>query len=308
MGRPPARPRALIRVRRPWDNLRVRWALAAVALSSVALVGAAGAPGAAERTDPIVGTWSYGGGAVTVRPAGKIYEGIVVRDVRFLECLHRSGERMWTIVRTRSGYAGRQFSFGAGIGCGKRIWVSANWRVADHSLRFWVARRSSQWPRACGEQTDCFRLTRAVAPRRAAGPARWRIAIHVNGRPDRGRGTLPAGYESSTATGTGSFALEQGRVAGLSGAVSLVHRPGERTMVRIGGALKFARYGTSRVLRVAVSVVSSTGSCAAGSKGSVWLEDSPVADVFAVSLCGKRLEFQDGLEGAVVNVRLARAG
>ncbi len=282
----------------------MRWAFAAVALSSLALVGA---PGAAERADPIVGTWSYGGGAVTIRPAGTIFEGVVVRDIRFLECVHRAGERMWTIVPTRSGYAGRQFSFGAGIGCRNRIWVSANWRVADDSLRFWAARRSSQWPRTCGEQTDCFRFTRVGRPPQEVElpPSTQReVVVSFAGTPVRGAGSLGSEYVRSTAGGR-IVATSSGGKSSVSGSLLLIHTIGNEghLSVLIARSVRFPAAGRAVVT---VTVVRSTSpQCKAGSAGTLILRDGK-PDLVGVAACGWSLEYRDGApESSAVSVRFA---
>lgn len=272
------------------------------------------APSAAERADPIVGMWSYARGAVAIRPAGTIFEGVVVRDLRFLQCTHRAGERMWTIVRTRSGYAGRQLSFGAGIGCRNRIWISANWQISGDSLRVWAARRSSQWPRRCGAQTDCFTLARVGPVPRPPEPApeRWSLSLDLTGPPEWGEWGLAASYQASTATAAGSFTLNQGRVAGLAGTLTVTHdNSGESDTsmkLRIKGARGFEREGNSRLLRALVSVVSSNGTCGEGETGKVWLKDAPGGDVFAIRVCDERLQFRNGANGAKVEIALAKSG
>ena len=283
----------------------MRWAFAAAALSSLALVGA---PGAAERPDQIVGTWNYGGGAVTIRPAGTIFEGVVVRDIRFLECVHRAGERMWTIVRTRGGYAGRQFSFGAGIGCRNRIWVSANWRVADDELRFWAARRSGQWPRDCGEQTDCFQFTRVGFPRVGLSPdvgpppsTQREVVVSFAGTPVTGAGSLGSEYTRSTGGGR-IVATSSGGQTTVSGSLLLIHTIGSEghLSVLVARSVRFPAAGRAVVT---VTVERSTSpQCEAGSVGTLVFRDGE-PDLIGVAACGWSLEYRDGTpEGSAVSV------
>lgn len=278
----------------------MRRVFVAVALSSLALVGA---PGAADRPDPIVGTWSYGGGAVAVRQAGPIFEGVVVRDIRFLECLHRAGERMWTIVRTRSGYAGRQFSFGVGVGCGNRIWVGANWQVSGDALRFWVARRSGQWPRLCGSQTDCFRFTHVGVPREAEQPppsTQREVVVSFGGTPVSGAGSLGSNYVRSTGGGRIVATTSDGETS-VSGSLLLIHTIGNEGHLTVLTATSVQFAAAARAV-VKVTVERSTSpECETGSAGKLILRHGE-PDLVGVAACGWSLEYRDG-EGSVVSVR-----
>jgi hypothetical protein len=69
--------------------------LSSIAISTLALLGAATAPaGAASEIEKV---WSFHGGEVAVKAvAGGKLEGVVVTPTTFDECAHRAGEHMWT--------------------------------------------------------------------------------------------------------------------------------------------------------------------------------------------------------------------
>lgn len=284
-----------------------------VALAGLGVVFLVGSMASASPTDPIVGTWSYGGGAIAISPAGTSFEGVVVRDIRFLECVHRTGERMWTIVRIRRGYAGRQFSFGAGIGCRNRIWVSANWRVAEDSLRSWVARRSSQWPSACGEQTDCFRFTRVGSPPQEVElpqSTQREVVVSFAGTPVRGAGSLGSEYTRSTGGGRIVVTSSGGKTT-VSGSLLLIHTVGSEghLTVLVARSVRFSRsvrFPAAERAVVTVTVGRSTApQCEARSAGTLTLLDGK-PDLVGVAACGWSLEYRDGApENSAVSVRFS---
>ena len=262
-------------------------------LLAALVIGVAGTSGGAQAAtapaDPIVGTWSYGGGTVSVRQTGSTFEGIVGSPIRFTQCLHDRGERMWTIVRTPRGYAGRQFSFGAGIGCSSRIWVSANWKLERGALRFWVAERSSVWPQRCGGETLCCSLARrsGAKPPQAVAQGSFRFALR--GVPVSAAG-LGESYDSTVAGGQGTLTA-----AGVAkGAARVFHvqstGPGELTELELAGPSM--RTDSTLVLPLAVRSSTVEG-CAAGDSGTLTLVNGPV-DEAVIRVCGRTSRYRDG--------------
>lgn len=274
------------------------------AIGVAALFGGAQAA-TAPAADPIVGTWSYGGGSVSVRQTGSTFEGIVGSPVRFTECVHNRGERMWTIVKTARGYAGRQFSWGAGIGCRNRIWVSANWKLERGGLRFWVAERSSIWPQRCGVETLCFSLARrgsAPPPSTAGpsdeptpaapGPVSFRFAVEGEPLSTAGLGSI---YETTVADGRGSVTA-----AGAAKGTSLVfhvHKTGDGELIELDVTGLRQRAGSKLVLELSVRSSTAPG-CRAGSRGTLTLLDG-AADEVTVAVCGRSSRYRAGGDDTV---------
>lgn len=275
--------------------------LAALVIGLAATFG--GAQAATPPADPIVGVWSFGGGTVAVRRTGSTFEGIVRSPIRFTQCVHYAGERMWTIVRTSRGYAGRQFSFGAGIGCKGRIWVSANWEIERDGLRFLVAERSSIWPQRCGVETLCFTLARrSTAPVASSSPGSDSVSFRfaLQGKPVSAAG-LGSGYETTAAEARGS--VTAAGVATGTARVFHVQRTtaGELTELNVTGS----RQRTASSLVLDLSVRSSTVSrCAVGARGTLTLVNGAVDDV-ALSVCGRSSRWRSGGD-TKVRVTLAR--
>ncbi len=268
----------------------MRRLLAAVVLGLAATFG--GAQAATAPSDPIVGTWSYGGGTVTVRRTGSAFEGIVGRPVRFTQCIHDAGERMWSIVKTPEGYAGRQFSFGAGIGCRGRIWVSANWKLDRGALRFWVATRSSIWPQRCGVETLCFSLERRGAtPPASSSPSSEGVSFRfaVQGKPVSTAG-LGSGYETTVAQGRGSVA-PSGATTGNS-LLFHVHKTGDGELTELAVTGSRQRSASRLVLDLSVSSSTVEG-CAVGSRGTLTLVNG-AADEAIVAVCGRSSRYRSG--------------
>jgi hypothetical protein len=285
----------------------MRRLLAALVIGLAATFG--GAQAASAPADPIVGTWSYGGGTVAVRQTGSTFEGIVRSPIRFTQCTHKAGERMWTIVRTARGYAGRQFSWGAGIGCRNRIWVSANWKLERGGLHFWVAERSSIWPQRCGVETLCFRLARRAGPAPApstsepgapapapppTGPVSFRFT--VEGKPLSTAG-LGDNYDTTVADGRGSVTA-----AGAAKGTSLVfhvHKTGDGELIELD--VTGVRQRAASKLTLELSVRSATvHGCAAGSRGTLTLVDGPPDEV-TIAVCGRSSRYRNA---GVDNVRV----
>jgi hypothetical protein len=280
----------------------MRRLLAALVIGIAATFG--GAQAATAPADPIVGVWSYGGGTVAVRQTGSTFEGIVRSPIRFTQCVHHAGERMWTIVKTRQGYAGRQFSFGAGIGCKGRIWVSANWRLEQGRLRFFVASRSSIWPQRCGVETLCFTLARRAGapPSSTIAPPSGLVSFRftVAGRPVSAAG-LGSDYDTTVAEGRGAVTAA-GAATGRS-VVFNVQRTsaGELTELAVTGSKR--RTATRLVLDLSVRS-STVAGCAAGAAGTLTLVNGS-ADEVIVAACGRTSRYRNG--GATsVRVTLTR--
>ena len=113
-------------------------AIAAVALTAVACAAATESAAAAS----IKGVWSFKGGRVAVHPvSGGGLAGTVVSPIRFADCDHVAGERMWTDVGKRDdgSYWGlHQWFFPADCSRDPMLGPSA-WRVLP------AHRGSSRW-------------------------------------------------------------------------------------------------------------------------------------------------------------------
>jgi len=82
-------------------------------LVSLVVVAATAGPASAATVDPIVGFWNLSGGVVNVAGSGSSFAGLVVKATRFSTCTHPSGEAMWQITKTATGYTGTHVWFKA---------------------------------------------------------------------------------------------------------------------------------------------------------------------------------------------------
>jgi len=70
-------------------------------LATVALLGVGIA--SASAASSIVGVWSFGGGAIDVKPAGpNTFVGFVAQETVFAECPHPVGQEIWTDMTAQS--------------------------------------------------------------------------------------------------------------------------------------------------------------------------------------------------------------
>jgi lysophospholipase L1-like esterase len=104
-----------------------------VLLLGLCLVALRGSAQAQTLPDPIEGTWSFSGGAVTVvsdRPGH--FVGTVTQPTRFEECTHPAGQRMWDITAAGGGkYTGTHVGFHAAPGCEPFPGFRTTWEIAD---------------------------------------------------------------------------------------------------------------------------------------------------------------------------------
>lgn len=281
--------------------MRCLVALAGLGVVLLAVGGAAAAP-----TDPIVGTWMYGSGRVVVRGSGTSFTATVTAATRFAVCTHARGEQMWTISHTGRWYSGRHLSFDDRIpGCDAddRVWLPTAWSVEGNRLTARIARFAGIAPGPCSSAlTVCFTLARVALPEPRA------LSLDVLGPPQWGEWTLAPSYRASAIAAKGSFTLLRGRVSGLGGKVTVAHDNGDEPKtvfeLKLAGALGFGREGSSQLLRARVSVVSGAAGCNAGETGTIWLKDAPSGDLFALRVCGERLQFKHGVGGARVKISL----
>lgn len=77
------------------------------------LLATAAVAGARSAADPIEGTWSFSGGAVTVTAQGAgRFTGTVTKETRFSTCPHPVGQAMWQISAAGGGnYTGTHVGF-----------------------------------------------------------------------------------------------------------------------------------------------------------------------------------------------------
>jgi hypothetical protein len=101
---------------------------------------------AAAATNPIEGTWSFGGGAVDVHAAAGGFEGVVVTPTTFAKCVHPEGQVMWTEMHAQAD----------GSFWGKHQWYGDNCELDTHlGLTAWRVLRAAN-----GDRTlkVCFSL------------------------------------------------------------------------------------------------------------------------------------------------------
>ncbi len=92
-------------------------------LLALALCLILGASVATAATNPIEGTWSFGGGAVDVHPGSSGgFEGVVVTPTSFAKCVHPEGQVMWTEMRAQAD----------GSFWGKHQWYGNNCELDPH--------------------------------------------------------------------------------------------------------------------------------------------------------------------------------
>ncbi|HEV2812079.1 MAG TPA: hypothetical protein VGW10_02405 [Solirubrobacteraceae bacterium] len=68
------------------------------ALCALALTLLAAAPAAAQ-TSQMEGVWTFSGGQIAVDRQGDAFVGTVVRPTQLSECVHETGEQIWTDIR-----------------------------------------------------------------------------------------------------------------------------------------------------------------------------------------------------------------
>lgn len=86
-------------------NIRplARRALTSSPIVLLAVLAFSGSASASAATNEIEGTWSFGGGAVTIKPAPNgTFIGTVVTRTEFGSCPHEVGEEMWTEMKEQS--------------------------------------------------------------------------------------------------------------------------------------------------------------------------------------------------------------
>jgi hypothetical protein len=81
-------------MKRPFSSPSLRPWLVVAALTATSFGLAAAS---ASATSEIEGVWSFNGGQVAIHPvAGGKFAGTVVTPTKFAECVHQTGEEMWT--------------------------------------------------------------------------------------------------------------------------------------------------------------------------------------------------------------------
>lgn len=82
-----------------------------------------GASVATAATNPIEGTWSFGGGSVVIQPGPEgTFQGTVVNATTFAKCVHPAGQVMWTDMRAQTD----------GSFWGKHQWYETNCVLDPH--------------------------------------------------------------------------------------------------------------------------------------------------------------------------------
>lgn len=255
-----------------------------------------GSGASASATDPIVGTWIYGGGRVVVRGSGTSFTGTVTAATRFAVCTHARGERMWTIAHPGRWYSGRHLSFDDRIpGCDAddRVWLAAAWSVEGDRLTARIARFAGVAPGPCGSAlTVCFTLRRAVLPATTEAPSRHSFTVALSGRPATGETTLGSGYVGSAVEGEGGYTARGSEILSSSGVLTVTHDYFQATDVkvrlRVGGVGALGPDGTASL---AVTVANSTSPfCFVGEEGTLVLARGRAT----LSVCGESLQFVNG--------------
>lgn len=108
---------------RPMDTRLLTHRALKSSLLALALCLTLGASVATAATNPIEGTWSFGGGAVDVHAGSSGgFEGVVVAPTTFAKCIHPEGQVMWTEMRAQAD----------GSFWGKHQWYGNNCELDPH--------------------------------------------------------------------------------------------------------------------------------------------------------------------------------
>lgn len=103
----------------------------ALAAAAVALL-----PAAAGAAEPIEGTWSVSGGAVSVvATAPGTFAGTVTAPTKFSACVHEAGQRMWELTGAGTRYTGTHDGFELGS-CAIIEDLPATWDVQEQAGKF----------------------------------------------------------------------------------------------------------------------------------------------------------------------------
>lgn len=150
--------------------LRLLLSCAGATVASLALM--AGGAGAAA---PIEGTWNFGDGQVLVTPnRDGGFNGVVSKAIKFADCDHPKGQRMWRLNGSGTAYTGTHVWYDAAPACEPAPGGPSRWDIldqsADHySLRFCTTRPNRAAPEINADGTAkpgtvCMILTRAKPP------------------------------------------------------------------------------------------------------------------------------------------------
>jgi hypothetical protein len=194
----------------------------------VAAAAAAAAPAAALATEPIEGTWTYGDGRVLVERVGPAeYVGTVVKRVRFTNCDHPVGEKMWSLGGSGSSYRGTHVWYGASPKCDIDPGGRSTWRITDQdpktfALRFCTAPPGQGAPQTrpdgtAIEPTYCMTLRRTKPPAPSEVECSGGACVVATSPPPRSpqggsQDAPPSGGDGSTGTEPPAKCAPAGRV------------------------------------------------------------------------------------------------
>jgi hypothetical protein len=178
-------------------RLMLGWAVGVMALL--------GASSAQAATQPIEGTWNLSQGKVLVQaqPDGS-FSGTVVQPVGFAGCIHPVGQVIWSIQGSGLSYTGTHVWFNSKCGPnpgGQSTWKISNADPTKLTMIFCTAHPGDGPPDPSATAakpvgaTDCFTLSRALAPGQTP-------AAPVDTAPPTISGSPKAGQTLTCSTGT----------------------------------------------------------------------------------------------------------
>jgi hypothetical protein len=179
-------------------------------VAALAVVLMTGAARASADTQPIEGTWNFGGGQVNVTATGpNTYQGVVTENTKFVnnECVHTAGSVVWQIQGSGDAYTGthewlRPINCGP-AGQGQAAWTITSTSPTQNTMTFCTAAPGDGPPGTTNTPTNrCYQLTQAVTPAQEPAVPADSGAPAISGNPAVGQTlTCSTGSWSNSPTG-----------------------------------------------------------------------------------------------------------
>lgn len=135
---------------------------------------------ASAATQPIEGVWNFQNGQVLVQPVSGAFQGTVTEATTFGSCSHPAGQVIWQMKGSGTSYTGTHVWF-RNNSCEPFPGGESTWKVdtsdpTQYKLTFCTAHPGTGAPDPTATpqkwvgNTECFLLTRAIAPNQEPNP------------------------------------------------------------------------------------------------------------------------------------------